>query len=109
MKRSKTESYMGFAARARKLFTGYNTCVFMAEKRRLKLLILAEDLSENSREKMVKAANQYRIPYRIYGNMQDLSHIAGTEGKGIFGIADENLANAILSEIDRQSSEKEVF
>lgn len=107
--RSKVESYMGFAARARKLFTGYNTCIFMAEKRRLRLLILAEDLSENSKEKMLKAAKQYKLPYRVYGNMQDLSHATGCEGKGIFGIADENLANAILSEIDRQSSEKEVF
>lgn len=109
MKRSKLESYMGFAARARKLFTGYNTCVFMAEKRRLRVLILAEDLSENSKEKMIKAAKQYRVPYRIYGSMEALSHATGTEGKGIFGIADENLANAILSDIDRQSSEKEVF
>lgn len=107
--RSKAESYMGFAAKARKLSTGYNTCLFMMEKRRLRLLILAEDLSENSKEKMITAAKQHRVPYRIYGSIEALSHATGTEGKGIFGIADENLANAILSEIDRQSSEKEVF
>ncbi len=109
MKRSKIESYLGFAARARNLSTGYNTCVFMLEKGKLKLLVLAGDLSDNSKEKMIKAANQYGTPYRLYGTIEDLSHATGTEGKGIFGIADKNLANAIISEIDRQSLEEEVF
>ena len=107
--RSKVESYLGFAARARSLSTGYNTCIFMMEKRKLKLLILTEDLSENSKEKMVRAAKQYEVPCRIYGKMDDLSHITGTEGKGIFGLADKDLADAIVSEIDRQSLEEEAF
>lgn len=107
--RSKIESYMGFAARARSLSTGYNTCVFMMEKGKIRLLVLAEDLSENSKEKMIRAAKQYEVPYRIYGKMDELSHITGTEGKGIFGLADKNLADAIVNEIDRQSLEEEVF
>lgn len=107
--RSKVESYMGFAARARSLSTGYNTCVFMMEKGKIRLLILAEDLSENSKEKMIRAAKQYEVPYRTYGKMDELSHITGTEGKGIFGLADKNLADAIVNEIDRQSLEEEVF
>lgn len=107
--RSKVESYMGFAARARSLSTGYNTCVFMMEKGKIRLLVLAEDLSENSKEKMIRAAKQYEVPYRIYGKMDELSHITGTEGKGIFGLADKNLADAIVKEIDRQSLEEEVF
>ena len=45
---NKVFSYMGFAAKARKLVTGYNTCDYMMEKRKIRLLILAEDLSENS-------------------------------------------------------------
>ena len=109
MKRSKVESYLGFAAKARKLSTGYNTCLFMMEKRKIKLLILAGDLSENSREKMTAAADKQGVPYRIYGKIEDLSHITGTEGKGIFGLADDNFAKVILSEIDRQSLEEELF
>ncbi len=107
--RSKVESYMGFAAKARKLATGYNTCLFMMEKKKLRLLILAEDLSENSKEKMINAAKQYKLPYRVYGEIEDLSHMTGTEGKGIFGLTDDNFAKVILSEIDRQSLEEEVF
>lgn len=107
--RSKVESYMGFAAKARKLATGYNTCLFMMEKKKLRLLILAEDLSENSKEKMINVAKQYKLPYREYGKIENLSHMTGTEGKGIFGLTDDNFAKVILSEIDRQSLEEEVF
>ena len=81
----------------------------MMEKRKIKLLILAENLSENSREKMTAAADKQGVPYRIYGKIEELSRMTGTEGKGIFGLADDNFAKVILSEIDRQSLEEEVF
>ena len=45
--RSKMMSYLGFAAKARKIVNGYNTCIFMMEKRKVKLLVLEEDLAEN--------------------------------------------------------------
>ncbi len=64
---NKVLSYLGFAAKARKLVTGYNTCIYMMEKKKIRLLILAEDLSENSVKKMVSAAEKHKVPCRIYG------------------------------------------
>ena len=46
--RSKVMSYLGFAAKAGKIVNGYNTCMFMMEKKKVKLVILANDLAENS-------------------------------------------------------------
>ena len=37
---NKVLSYLGFAARARKLVTGYNTCLYMMEKKKIRLLLL---------------------------------------------------------------------
>lgn len=104
-------SYMGFAAKARKIVNGYNTCVFTMEKRKIKLLIIAEDLAENSKKKMIQAANKHNVEYRIFGDSDEMSHMTGTEGKGIFGITDENFANVISKEIDNIQSldDKEVF
>lgn len=108
--KDKVMSYLGFAARARKVLTGYNTAVFTMEKGKVKLVILAEDLSENSKEKMISISERLCVPYRIHGKMDDLSHITGTEGKGIFSIIDDNFANVISKEIDdNRSTEKEVF
>ena len=108
--RPKVLSYLGFAAKARKIATGYNTSCFMMEKKKVKLMLLAEDLSDNSKNKMISIADRYKVPYLIYGNMDELSHITGMEGKGIFSITDDNLAKVISQEIDNnQSLEKEVF
>ena len=103
-------SYMGFAARARKLASGYNTCVFTMEKGKVRLLIIAEDLAENSKKKMISAAGKYNVKYRIFGDSEEMSRMTGTAGKGIFGITDENFANVILKEIDHiEALEREVF
>ena len=108
--KKKMLSYMGFAAKARKIVNGYNTCVFTMEKRKVKLLIIAADLAENSKKKMISAAKKFNVEYRIFGDSDEMSRMTGTAGKGIFGITDENFANVISKEIDQiEALEREVF
>lgn len=103
-------SYMGFAAKARKIINGYNTCVFSMEKRKVRLLIIAADLAENSKKKMITAAKKFNVEYRIFGDSEEMSKMTGTVGKGIFGITDDNFANVISKEIDHiEALEREVF
>ena len=108
--RKKIESYLGFAARSRNLVTGYNTCIMAMQKRKLKLLILASDLSENSIEKLVKEAEKTGTSYKIYGSFSGLSHIKGKDNKCVFCVTDRNFADIISQEIDKeQSLNQEVF
>lgn len=101
---------MGFAARARKLAAGYNTCIYMMEKKKVRLLVLAEDLADSSAKKMISAAERYGVPWKRYGTKEQLSRRTGNEDKGIYGILDEELAKVIFDRIDDMtSSEKEVF
>lgn len=102
--KDKVLRYLGLGARGRLLAIGYNTCVFMMGKGKVRMVILAENLAENSVEKMSSAAAKYNVPLRIYGSMEDLSHITGKENAGIFGVTDENLSRAILEEIDHRQS-----
>jgi ribosomal protein L7Ae-like RNA K-turn-binding protein len=97
---NKVLSYMGFAARARKLVTGYNTCIYMMEKKKIKLLIITEDLAENSAKKMVSAAERYSVPCKIYGTKEQLSRRTGNVDKGIYGILDDNFAKVIAEAMD---------
>jgi len=108
--KEKISSYMGFAAKSRNLVNGYNTCLFTMNKRKIKLMIIAVDLSENSAEKIVRAAETRGVTYRRYGTVDELSQMTGNTGVGIYGITDQNFANVILKEIDESGSvEKEVF
>ena len=47
----KVISYLGFAKKSRNLLTGVNTCTFALAKGKVRLMILAEDISEKTAEK----------------------------------------------------------
>ena len=102
--KDKVLNYLGLAARGRLLVSGYNTCVFMIDKRKVRLLVIAEDLSENSIKKITGIAERKNVPYRIYGSMRELSHKTGKTDSGIFGVTDENLAKVISEKIDNIES-----
>ena len=97
---TKFESYMGFCSKARKMVTGYNTVLDELGKGKVKLVILAGDLKDNSKEKLRNAANALDVPVRETLTIEELSHMTGKEEKGIYGIKDSNFANVIAKAID---------
>ncbi len=107
------DSLLGFAAKARKLAVGTNTCIFRMQKREIALLLLASDLAEGTVKKMTSAAQKAGVPCRTYGTIEKLSHVTGNPGAGVFGVTDRGFAESILKETDKEtpaeSSEREVF
>ncbi len=98
--KKKIDSYLGFAAKSRQLVSGYHTCFHSIKQNKLKLLILSEDISENTAKKLTKLAQEKKIPLRIYGQSDELSRVSGNQERGIFGVTDQNFADVILKEID---------
>ena len=98
--RKKVDSYLGFAAKSRNLVSGYHTCLHAIKQKKLKLLILSEDLSENTVKKLSKLSKENEIPLRIYGKSEELSNATGSRERGVFGITDGNFADVIMKEID---------
>ena len=99
--RERIHSYLGFARKSRNLISGYNTCLYGIQKRKVKLLILAADLSENTLEKFRRLCEAQKMEYRICLTAEQLSMYAGEEGKGIFGVTDQKFADVISKEIDQ--------
>ena len=83
----KVSSYMGLA---------------MA-KGRVRLLILAEDISENSEKKMMKEVRRHGVKCVKYGTSDELSAAAGESGRTVFALCDRGFAEVILREIDREA------
>ena len=90
--KKKIDSYLGFAKKSGNLMSGINTCSFGLSRGKVKLVILAEDISENSEKKMMKEI-------RKHGRGEELSHIVGESGRSVFAICDDNFAKVILDEI----------
>ena len=98
MNRSRIESYLGFARKAGKLVSGYHKCLFMIGKNSVKLIILAEDVSQNTKDKFSYQCKKADIPYVVHGSINSLSQVTGNEGRGVYGLTDTNFAQAIIKE-----------
>ncbi len=100
--RERIHSYFGFARKSGNLISGYNTCLYGIQKKKVKLVILASDLSENTLTKLQRLCEAQRIPYRICLSIEQLSQYAGEEGKGVFAVTDRGFADVICKEIDQR-------
>ncbi|MCR5482310.1 MAG: ribosomal L7Ae/L30e/S12e/Gadd45 family protein [Clostridia bacterium] len=107
--RKKIYSYLGFATKSGNLMCGFNTCTAAMRRGRAKLLLVAEDISENTGEKIIREAEKTRTVWRKCLDMKSLSEITGEDNAGIFAVTDDNFAKVILTEIDgEQAPEQEV-
>ncbi len=100
--KSKVLSLMGFAKKSGNLVSGVNTCSFNMAKGKVKLVILAEDISENSEKKIMKDVRKYGVDHIKYGAAEELSHATGAEGRSVFAVLDENFADALKREIENK-------
>ena len=64
-------------------------------KKKVKLVIIAEDSSERTKKKFIDICDNYNIPVIIDGNIQELSKTIGKNNKAILGIKDINFAETI--------------
>ncbi len=105
---NKTLRYIGLAKKAGCLVTGTNTSVFSMNRRKVSLVILPEDISENGRKKIMKTIRQTETPYVMYGKSEELSRAAGSPGRNVFSITDSHFAETILQEIERERLKEDV-
>ena len=98
--KNKVLSYMGFAKKSGNVVSGVNTCTVNLGKGKVKLMILAEDISAGSEKKIMKEIRKADVNFVKYGTIDELSHATGTSGRSVFGILDGNFAETILREIE---------
>lgn len=108
MQSSKLSGYLGFAARARKLQTGYNTVLGLIEKRKARLVIIAEDAAVGTKDKISGKCRSHNVPCVIFGESEELSHITGTGTTMVFAVIDGDFGKMISREIDRIRSEGDI-
>ena len=104
--RDKIDSYLGFAARSRNLVVGTDTCKILMGKGKIKLLLIATDLAENTKEKIIREAIRNKVPYKIYETKEKLSKLTGEKISGVFGILDDNFKEVIVKELEKKEGKK---
>ena len=95
MNENKIYGYLGLAARGRKLVSGE----FMTEKAvkegSARLVILAEDASDNTKKMFGNMCEFYQVPLYTMSNKELLGHAIGKQIRATLAVTDDGLAKAI--------------
>ncbi len=97
---NKVYGLLGLSMKAGKLVFGSESCMDMLNKRKIRLLILADDSSNRTIDNFKRKCIDCDIPVYIFGSKENISKVIGKDNKTVLGIKDKNLANAIKKILD---------
>lgn len=103
MTNSKIDGLIGLAQRGRFLIISGEK-ILEANPAKVTLVIVAIDLVESGRDKLVRWATANKKPILFYRNKEELGHIIGKNYVGALAITNRNLAKAI-SAADKKMKE----
>jgi len=92
---NKIFSMLGLCMKAGKLAYGSDMVEEKVKYRQVSLLIIANDASDNTKEKFKRIANQNNLRLYIFGTIDELSMRIGKNNKAVLGILDKNFAENI--------------
>ncbi len=81
--------------KAGKLVCGTDACIESIKKKKVTLLIVAEDASSNTKSKFNRIAEEYKVELMVLGEKENLSRSVGKVDKAVFAILDSGLSEKL--------------
>lgn len=97
---NKIYGLLGLARKAGKISFGTQSCIEAIEKRKAKLVIIAEDCSDRTKKNFEDISNTANVPIRVIGTIENISKCIGQNNKAVIVVRDENFAKEIIQKID---------
>lgn len=94
---NKALSRLGLATRAGKLVSGEEVVMKAIRSGDAKLVLLAEDASDNTRKKIQDKCNSYRVPLLIGFTRFELGAAVGKPERVLFAITDRGFADMLAA------------
>ncbi len=97
--------YLGLARKAGKVLIGQKTILnHLKHKGRLNLILLAADISDNTKKKLKAISAESDTACFEAGTTDEISGAIGVNGVGVVGVYEPNLAGAIIAEFSKKQS-----
>lgn len=94
---SKYLNLLGLAYRARKITTGEDLIIKDIQSNRVKLVLLANDMSDRTRKQLINKCEFYKVPYIEVDDRQTLGQAIGKPERVAVAITDQGFAKKIQS------------
>ena len=95
----KTLGMLGICAKAGKIISGTEIVIEYIKKNKVKLVIVAQDASEKSKQNMKYICTKNNIDIKEYGTVEENSKAIGKNNRAIIAVLDDKLAKNIISKI----------
>ena len=99
----KTDSVLrmiGLAAKAGKVVSGEFMTENAVKSKEAYLVIIAQDVSNNTRKKFGNMCSYYKVEMREYADKDVLGHAIGKEFRASLAVIDKGLAQAVLKKMN---------
>lgn len=97
---NKAVAMLGLAAKAGKVFSGEFSTERAVKDGKAKLVIVAEDASDNTKKLFKNMCTYYRVPIYFLCSKSELGHSIGKEFRASVAVTDGNLADSIVKKIE---------
>ncbi len=91
---------IGLAKRAGKLSCGEMLALESIKKRKSRLIIIAEDTSDNTKKSLTDSCNFYKVPYVLFSTKEMLGEYTGGGIKSVVSVNDSNFAKSLKNKIE---------
>lgn len=98
--RTKVLSYIGLATKAGKLLSGEFLTEKTVKEGKAKLVIVADDSSDNTKKMFTNMCTYYKVPIYFFGEKTELGHAIGKEFRASLVLTDKGLADMVEKQLN---------
>ena len=99
---------IGLAKRAGKISAGEALCSEKIKSRDARLVIIAEDASDNTKKAVTNSCKYYNVPYVIFASKEQLGTFTGGGFKSAAAVCDRGFAKAICEKLGSSGKKGQV-
>ncbi len=96
---------IGFARKSGNLILGETLCVEGIKRKKISLMIIATDLNDSTKRKIVQLCESEDVSYKILFTKDVLSKSIGKDNYGLFGISNKKFSRALIEKIEALTPE----
>ncbi len=96
--------FLGLAKRAGHLVSGEFMTESMVKSGKAALVIIAGDVSENTRKKFKNMCEYYEVPLYEYADKESLGHSLGKEYRASLAVTDKGMAKTVVKKMQRKNA-----
>lgn len=95
-------SMVGLATRAGKTVSGEFATEKAIKEGKARVVIVAEDASDNTKKLFMNKCDYYKVPMFITGSKDELGSVTGNQSRASLAVIEQGFANAIIDKMKVQ-------